>query len=74
MIINKSLDSSPAVENITDDDMRFLTTEEVAQYMRCSAPVARQMMRRKDFPLVKVGKNLRVMKCHLVKWASERRI
>ena len=57
-----------------DDGMRFIGTKEVAQLMGCSVPVARQIMRRKDFPLVMCGKNLRVMKSEFIKWASERRV
>jgi len=42
--------------------------------MGCSVPVARQIMRRKDFPLVMCGKNLKVMKSEFIKWASVRRV
>ena len=61
-------------ENYTDESLQFIGTKEIAQYMGCSIPVARQIMRRKDFPLVKCGKNLRVMKREFVRWASERRL
>ena len=54
--------------------MQFIGTKEVAALMGCSVPVARQIMRRKDFPLVKCGKNLKVMKSKLIEWASVRRI
>lgn len=59
---------------IPDEEMRFLGTKEVAKLMGCSVPVARQIMRRKDFPLVKCGKNLKVMKCKLIDWASVSRV
>ena len=54
--------------------MTFIGTKEIAQLMGCSVPVARQIMRRKDFPLVMCGKNLKVMKSEFIKWASERRV
>ena len=54
--------------------MKFIGTKEVAALMGCSIPVARQIMRRKDFPLVKCGKNLKVMASKFMEWASERRI
>ena len=54
--------------------MQFIGTKEVAALMGCSIPVARQIMRRKDFPLIKCGKNLKVMKAKLIEWASVRRI
>ncbi len=57
-----------------DDGMQFIGTKEVAALMGCSIPVARQTMRRKDFPLIMCGKNLKVMKCELIKWASQRRV
>jgi hypothetical protein len=57
-----------------DDGMRFIGTKDIAKLMGCSVPVARQIMRRKDFPLVMCGKNLKVMKSEFIKWASERRV
>jgi predicted DNA-binding transcriptional regulator AlpA len=57
-----------------DDGMRFIGTKEVAQLMGCSVPIARQIMRRRDFPLIMCGKNLKVMKSEFIKWASERRV
>ena len=57
-----------------DDGMRFIGTKEIAKLMGCSVPVARQIMRRKDFPLVMCGKNLKVMKSEFIKWASARRV
>ena len=63
-------------ENIAalEDGMRFIGTKEIAKLMGCSVPVARQIMRRKDFPLVMCGKSLKVMKSEFIKWASERRV
>lgn len=55
-------------------DMQFIGSKEIAALMGCSVPVARQIMRRKDFPLVKCGKNLKVMASKFMEWASERRI
>ncbi len=55
-------------------DMQFIGSKEIAALMGCSIPVARQIMRRKDFPLIKCGKNLKVMKSEFIKWASTRRI
>lgn len=57
-----------------DDGMRFIGTKEVAELMGCSIPIARQIMRRMDFPLIMCGKNLKVMKSEFIKWASERRV
>ena len=57
-----------------DDGMCFIGTKEVAQLMGCSVPIARQIMRRRDFPLIMCGKNLKVMKSEFIKWVSERRV
>ncbi len=54
--------------------MSFIGSKEIAQLMGCSVPIARQIMKRKDFPLIKCGKNLKVMKSEFIKWASARRV
>ena len=60
----------------TDDEfnMIFLDTKAVAQYLGCSLPTARQIMYRSAFPLIKVGKNLRVERSALKKWAQDRHV
>ena len=65
--------SESALKKEDTDLMQFIGTKEVAALMGCSIPVARQIMRRKDFPLIKCGKNLKVMKSKLIEWASVRR-
>ena len=52
--------SSNPVSADDEFNMIFLDTKAVAQYLGCSLPTARQIMYRADFPLIKVGKNLRV--------------
>lgn len=54
--------------------LEFYGTREVAQCLGCSLPTAREIMHGYDFPLIKVGKNLRVQKAAFEKWASERRV
>ncbi len=54
--------------------MVFLDTKAVAKYLGCSLPTARQIMYRRDFPLIKVGKNLRVEQSALKQWAQSRRV
>ena len=56
------------------NSMQFIGSKEIAALMDCSIPVARQIMRRNDFPLIKCGKNLKVMKSEFIKWASQKRI
>lgn len=51
----------------------FYNTKEVADVLNCSIPTARQLFHRPDFPALKIGKNFRVERSALEKWASERR-
>ena len=57
-----------------DVDIVFLDTKAVAKHLGCSLPTARQIMYRADFPLIKVGKNLRVERSALKEWAQKRRV
>lgn len=50
----------------------FYGTKEVAECLGCSIPTARQIMHRADFPLIQVGKNLRVSKTAFLEWSSKR--
>lgn len=59
-------------ENEKDDEIVFLTPMDVAKAMGCSVPTARQLFYRADFPALKVGKNLKVLKSAFLKWSSER--
>lgn len=61
----------------TDDDreeMVFLSTKDVADALGCSLPTARKIMRSPSFPLIRAGKNMRVLRQAFLKWAESRRI
>ena len=66
--------SSRTVKSNDEFDMIFLDTKAVAEYLGCSLPTARQIMYRSDFPLIKVGKNLRVERSALKEWAQKRHV
>lgn len=51
----------------------FYTTKQIASMLGCSIPTARQLFYRKDFPALKIGKNLKVEKNAFEKWCSVRR-
>ena len=53
-------------------DIKFLGTKEVAEALGCSLPTARQIMMRYDFPLVKVGRAMKVEKGAFLEWSSHR--
>lgn len=54
-------------------DIKFLSTKEVAKALECSLPTARQIMMRYDFPLVRVGRAMKVEESAFIEWASKRR-
>ncbi len=54
----------------TDEALIFYGTKDVAHFLGCSPPVAREVMRRADFPLIMVGKNMKVSKQALKEWSS----
>lgn len=51
----------------------FYNTADVAQMLNCSLPVARAVMYRADFPLIRVGRALKVSKSAFEEWASQNR-
>lgn len=57
-----------------NEQMKFLNTKDVAKALGCSLPTARQIMRRQDFPLIRVGKNMKASNSAFLKWAETRRI
>lgn len=59
---------------ITKQNFIFLGTKDVAKILNCSIPTARTLMHRKDFPLVKVGRALKVYAPALDEWARGHRI
>lgn len=61
-------------ESINNNELVFYNTKEVAKILGCSIPTAREIMYSKDFPLIKIGRNLRVSKSALEKWASVKHI
>ena len=58
---------------MNDNTMMFYNTEQVARFLGCSVPVARQLWHRKDFPGLKIGKNFKVSKAAFELWCMERR-
>ena len=57
-----------------NDEFVFLTPMDVAKIIGCSVPTARKLFYLDDFPAIKVGKNLKVLKSEFIKWCSERRM
>lgn len=55
-------------------NIKFLNTRDVATVLNCSVPTARHLMMRADFPLIKVGKNLKVEEQAFMDWAKKRRV
>lgn len=59
---------------VMSDTIKFIGTKEVAEVLGCSLPTARSIMMRGDFPLIRVGKNLKVEINALCEWAKKRRV
>ena len=57
-----------------NDNIITLNTKQVAEALRCSLPTARKIMKRPDFPLIRTGKNMKVLEQAFINWAMERRI
>ena len=57
----------------SQNNLRFLSTKEVAKALGCSLPTARKVMYRADFPLIRVGKNFKVSEQAFIDWSSRRR-
>lgn len=63
-----------AEERATEEKVIFFDTTDVAKMLKCSVPTAREIMRRADFPLIMVGKNMKVSKPALEQWTMEKRV
>ncbi len=68
-----STGATMAAEEQNTEPPIFYGTKEVAQFLGCSIPTAREIMRRHDFPAIYTGRIIRVYKGALEKWAMERR-
>ena len=56
------------------ENIKFLTTKDVANALGCSLPTARNIMMRADFPLLRVGKNFKVSEQAFIEWSKARRV
>lgn len=59
---------------IMDNNIRFIGTKDVANVLGCSLPTARSIMMRADFPLIRVGKNMKVSEQAFLEWSKKRRV
>lgn len=72
-MINQNEDNAIELNADTNEAPIFYNTNDIAKILGCSLDAARTIMNRKDFPLIKVGKNYKVYKVAFEKWALERR-
>ena len=56
------------------ENIKFLTTKDVANALGCSLPTARNIMMRADFPLLRVGKYFKVSEQAFIEWSKTRRV
>ena len=57
-----------------NENIKFLTTKDVANALGCSLPTARNIMMRADFPLLRVVKNFKVSEQAFIEWSKTRRV
>ena len=60
--------------NNMDEFEKHLSKYGVAKVLGCSLPTARRIMQREDFPLIRVGKNMKVSPEALREWMKNRRV
>lgn len=51
-----------------------LTAVEISQILRVSKPTAYEIMRGKDFPLIKIGRSRRVFRDSFFQWLTEKEL
>ena len=61
-------------ETKAEEEIVFLTPMDVSKIIGCSVQAARELFYREDFPTIKVGKNLKVMKSAFIDWCRSRRV
>lgn len=62
-----------AAQKNEKDYIILYNTSDVAKMLGCSLPVARAIMYRADFPLIRVGKALKVSKPAFEEWTLRNR-
>lgn len=72
-ILNLATAESEPIKESTAEPI-FYTTEDIARLLGCSIGTAREIMYRNDFPLLKIGKNNKVLKSAFIEWAKTKRV
>lgn len=54
------------------NEIILMNSIEVAKILRCSATTARAIMKKRDFPLLRIGRNLMVEKGSFYRWLQSR--
>ncbi len=57
-----------------NETLKFLNTKDVAKALGCSLPTARSIMLRAEFPLVMVGRAMKVSEKAFEEWSKKRHI
>lgn len=72
-IFNEIKELVAMILSCADNESGVYDVKGVANYLECSVPVAREIMKRKDFPRLKVGTAHKVSKIALLAWSMVRR-
>ncbi len=60
-------------ENTNEKDLVYYGTKDVARMLRCSLPKAQEIMKRKDFPSLEIGRKFLVVKEAFLQWSMQKR-
>lgn len=52
----------------------FMDTKDIAKALGCSLPTARAIMRKQSFPLIRVGRSMKVSRDAFLKWSQGRHV
>lgn len=54
--------------------MELLTVKELGEFLKIGRSKAYFLIKQKDFPIIKIGKNIRINKDNLLNWLNEKNI
>lgn len=59
-------------ERLQENYPIVLTAKEISQILKISKPTAYEVMKREDFPLLKIGRCKRVLRDEFFEWISKK--
>ncbi|NPV53780.1 MAG: helix-turn-helix domain-containing protein [Firmicutes bacterium] len=63
--------SDRCIRNDSNQEMEFLTVDELAKYLRIGRSAAYEICRQPDFPVVRIGRTIRIPRARLIGWIEQ---